>query len=375
MASYGHHRIRMSEIKRRGSNSAVIVLSCSVMLFFFAIAVSSCWAQTYDAAADFEQGFINQTNPNGVWSYGYSSSFTTPITLYDQTQQPGINGPYAQFWISSAINYGESPSAEYNDGPPYDDGNIDFLADEFLLVSGINGQYSNLVFTAPATGMYSISGSFRGAQYGIGVVVGIIVNGNVVFSSAVNSVGQIVPFGNNQSLTAGQTVVFSVGPNGGLQNTGLAATITEQTGTYTVLHNFTGGRDGGNPYAGLTIRGGNLYGTALYDGAGYGTVYELKHNASGWVFNPLYSFAGGNDGAGPGFAGGVLAFGPTEPSTARQTEAEAATARARGLRIPAVERFSICDPHLQCVRAHFARGKKPCCTVSPGRMDSIPKVL
>ena len=73
-----------------------------------------------------------------------------------------------------------------------------------------------------------------------------------------------------------------------------------QAQTYQVLHNFTGGSDGGDPYAGLTMdRAGNLYGTASYGGRGYGVVYELKHRGTGWVFNPIYNFAGGNDGEGP----------------------------------------------------------------------------
>ncbi len=46
-------------------------------------------------------------------------------------------------------------------------------------------------------------------------------------------------------------------------------------------------------------KGGNLYGTTYAYGAGYGTVYQLKHKGSGWTFNPLYSFAGGSDGANP----------------------------------------------------------------------------
>jgi hypothetical protein len=68
--------------------------------------------------------------------------------------------------------------------------------------------------------------NFRGAQYGIGTVVGVVANDDVLFSSSVTSVGQIVPFHIEVSLTAGDTVVFSVGPDGGLQNTGLGATIT-----------------------------------------------------------------------------------------------------------------------------------------------------
>jgi uncharacterized repeat protein (TIGR03803 family) len=273
-----------------------------IALMLVVVAAQSAQAQTYDAAADFEQGFINQTNPNGVWAYGWSTSFTTPITLYDETAQPGINGPNAQYWISSSINYGESPSAEFNDGQAYDDGNVDFLPYEFLLVSGIAGQYSDLVFTAPASGMYSVTGSFRGCQYGIGVVVGIVVNGNVIFNSTVSAEGQVVPFDTNLTLAAGDTVIFSVGPNGGLQNTGLAATITRQTGTFTVLHNFTGGQDGANPRSGLTLdqAGKNLYGTAFNGGTyGVGTAYQLKHKGSTWPFNLLYTFTGGNDGANP----------------------------------------------------------------------------
>jgi hypothetical protein len=116
----------------------------------------------------------------------------------------------------------------YNDGPAFDNGNVNFLAYEFVLVAGIGGQYSDLVFTAPAAGEYSVVGSFRGDQYNIGTVVGIVVNGNVVFNSSVTSEGQIVPFQVATTLEAGNTVVFSVGPapGGGLQNTGLGATIT-----------------------------------------------------------------------------------------------------------------------------------------------------
>jgi len=74
-----------------------------------------------------------------------------------------------------------------------------------------------------------------------------------------------------------------------------------QAQTYQVLHNFTGGADGAVPEAGLTMdQAGNLYGTANTNGAGgWGTVFKLSHKGSAWVFNPLYSFAGGNDGAGP----------------------------------------------------------------------------
>jgi hypothetical protein len=187
-------------------------------------------AETYNPASSFEKGWATHKNPNGVWSYAYSSGFANPIMLYDKSVQTGVNGPNAQYWLSSSADVGTSPAAEYNDGPAYNDANIDFLANEFLLVSGIGGQYSDLIFTAPADGEYSVAGSFRGAQYLVGTVVGIVANGKVVFSSSVSSLGQLVPFRTTLKLQAGSKVVFSVGPGNGRQNTGLSVTITKPCG-------------------------------------------------------------------------------------------------------------------------------------------------
>ena len=85
--------------------------------------------------------------------------------------------------------------------------------------------------------------------------------------------------------------------------------------TYTVLHTFTGGQDGGIPYAGLTWDGGaNFYGTAAqggYTGSicynlggghadGCGTVFRLRRSGSNWAFSTLYEFRGGTlDGGFP----------------------------------------------------------------------------
>jgi uncharacterized repeat protein (TIGR03803 family) len=72
----------------------------------------------------------------------------------------------------------------------------------------------------------------------------------------------------------------------------------ESSGNETVLHSFTGGADGGNPYAALVRdSAGNLYGTTGNGGAyGWGVVFELKANGREKV---LYSFTGGADGGSP----------------------------------------------------------------------------
>ncbi len=84
-----------------------------------------------------------------------------------------------------------------------------------------------------------------------------------------------------------------------------------QAQQFNVIHYFTGGQDGANPYAGVTVdASGNLYGTtslggvtdgcAGYSGAyGCGTVYKLARTDSGWLFNPIYTFTGGDDSRSP----------------------------------------------------------------------------
>lgn len=68
-----------------------------------------------------------------------------------------------------------------------------------------------------------------------------------------------------------------------------------------VLYEFTGGSDGGNPAAGLAMdSGGNLYGTALYGGINFGVVFELSPTSSGpWKETPIYTFQAGADAENP----------------------------------------------------------------------------
>ena len=96
----------------------------------------------------------------------------------------------------------------------------------------------------------------------------------------------------------------------------LAGLVPAAAQTFKVIHTFTGGADGGYPYAGLIVdRSGNLYGTANTGGRGTcppqnigcGTVFKLVNSKSGWTFQRIYAFRGNNDGQGPY---GPVAFGP-----------------------------------------------------------------
>jgi uncharacterized repeat protein (TIGR03803 family) len=85
----------------------------------------------------------------------------------------------------------------------------------------------------------------------------------------------------------------------------VVAMLSAQAQTFHVIHNFTGGSDGGEPFAGVTIdAGGNLYGAASGGADGAGVIFKMTHKSS-WIFTPLYIFgSSGNDGGVP--YGGVV---------------------------------------------------------------------
>jgi uncharacterized repeat protein (TIGR03803 family) len=64
--------------------------------------------------------------------------------------------------------------------------------------------------------------------------------------------------------------------------------------TFKLLYAFTGGSDGGNPVAGLIQdAAGNLYGTSVLGGGGYGTVFKLNKTGKETV---LHTFTKGDGG-------------------------------------------------------------------------------
>jgi uncharacterized repeat protein (TIGR03803 family) len=78
--------------------------------------------------------------------------------------------------------------------------------------------------------------------------------------------------------------------------------------TFNVIHQFSFGPAGSNPYTGVTIDArGRLYGTTgsggvdgYYCDYGCGVLYRLEQHGSGWIYTPLYAFRGPTgDGDGP----------------------------------------------------------------------------
>jgi uncharacterized repeat protein (TIGR03803 family) len=149
-----------------------------------------------------------------------------------------------------------------------------------------------LIITASAKATENILFSFSGDN-------GAEPEGTLIFDPEGNLYGTTVGSAPNANCPYGCGLVFKLTPSQG-------AAWTE-----TILHQFTGGADGVNPYSGLVFDSqGNLYGTTFFGGGtdctdaygdtGCGIVFKLRPTGSGdWNETVLYRFQGGGDGSGP----------------------------------------------------------------------------
>ncbi len=115
----------------------------------------------------------------------------------------------------------------------------------------------------------------------------------------------------------GSPIFYGTTSEGGSSNKGTVFEFNATTGAVTILHSFGGAPDGAGPEnSGVVVdSSGNLYGFTNGGGAhGYGTVYEITPSGTETI---LYSFTGGEDGAGPSgtplLSSGIL-YGAAEGS-------------------------------------------------------------
>ena len=90
-------------------------------------------------------------------------------------------------------------------------------------------------------------------------------------------------------LVAGNTLYGTAENYGGGGNCGSVFKLAADGSSFTNMHTFDQGTDGGNPYAGLVLAGGRLYGTTIFGGSSnYGCIFAINPNGSG--LTNLHSF-------------------------------------------------------------------------------------
>ncbi|HEX7619209.1 MAG TPA: hypothetical protein VF480_10885 [Verrucomicrobiae bacterium] len=181
-------------------------------------------AGVYDVAADFS----TNSNPNGVWSYGYATVPGGSLILYTNTSSStaGIIG-----WLNN-IALG-APAVFYNTtANTVSIGTPNIGPHQACFHPGPGDEYSIYRFTAPTAGNYQLQAAFVGADVaGTSTDVHVLVNDSSIFDGSVNGFGPGTgpSFSTNLLLQANDRVDFEVGYGGNgfyYDSTGIQATLS-----------------------------------------------------------------------------------------------------------------------------------------------------
>jgi uncharacterized repeat protein (TIGR03803 family) len=207
----------------------------------------------------------------------WDASTSPNIVGYNVYRGPNANGPYTK------INSSLDPNTSYSD-TTVQGGDTYFYVTTAVDNQGVESAYSNqseATIPGGGSGTESALYNFTGGSDPKLPYAGLI------FDKTGNLYGTTELGGTNN-----QGTVFEMSPN-------------SSGWTASVLYNFTGSTDGGQPYASLIFdSAGNLYGTTNFGGSpncnmGCGTIFKLTHGSGGWTESVLYTFTGGNDGREP----------------------------------------------------------------------------
>ena len=206
---------RATSIKGRCLKRQIPVRNDGAIGVLLGLVVGTAWL----ASAQFDPSaqFSPTANPNGVWTYGYESVpigspfnlLTLPIPL------PSVPGPVVDSWQSPAFgavgvfHNGTAAAQSLTVGPETSLFNSGMLA----MHAGPNDEYGMVQFSAPAVGIYTISGTFEGIDVAGTTSTVYLLHNNVVIGT-----GNIIPFGPPVPLASapfllnvGDTLAYAVG--------------------------------------------------------------------------------------------------------------------------------------------------------------------
>ena len=278
---------------------------------------------------------INSTNSDGA--NPEAGLILSGSILYGTAENGGTNGNGTVFALNTngtgftTLHSFTALSARYYQGGTNSDGAIPVAG---LVLSGntlygtaeyggTNGNGTVFALNTNGTGFTTLH-SFTNNPDGANPYAGLVLSGNTLygttFNGGTNGNGMVFAintggtgFTNLYSFTAYPSVGDGANPfaglvlsgntlygtthSGGTDYGGTVFAVTTYGPGFTNLHNFTGGSDGDNPYAGLILSGNTLFGTAGNGGAGYGTLFAVTTNGVG--FTTLHTFTNNPDGDSP----------------------------------------------------------------------------
>jgi uncharacterized repeat protein (TIGR03803 family) len=249
---------------------------------------------TFTVAVIGDQPLSYQWRENGInLTNGGSISGATTSSLIISNIAPASAGSYSVI-VSNAIYAVTSVNAVLTVLPVTTPGA--FMTNLYLFAGAkdgafpyaglIQGQDGNLYGTAEGGGSDFFGTIFKATLAGALTSLYSFTDGND---------GEY-PYGN--LVQGANGTFFGTTSEGGSNSYGTAFRMFSNGTDVTTLHPFDDGVDGGEPLDGLTLGSdGNLYGTAIEGGSNsYGTVFKMTTTGA---LTSLYGFSGGNDGGYP----------------------------------------------------------------------------
>jgi uncharacterized repeat protein (TIGR03803 family) len=250
---------------------------------------------------------VNTNGSNFTSLYNFSATYTNSSGVY--TNNDGTL-PYAGLILSGSTLYGTASSggsSGYGTIFAVNTNGSNFTTLHSFMA--LFGPYStNSDGNTPRAGLILSGNTLYGTAqyggiYGYGTVFAIETNG-MGFTNLYSFTGGNDGAEPEAGLTLSGGTLYGTATTGGTNGDGTVFGLNIDGTGFTMLYSFTGSSDGAEPEAGLTLSGNTLYGTAQYGGTnGNGTVFAIDTNGMG--FTNLYSFTGGNNGAYP-YAGLIL---------------------------------------------------------------------
>ena len=175
------------------------------LLIFVAVIVGctgAARAATYDISTDFSTA----SNPNDVWTYGFSTTLGGILIPYVQSSTSGG----IQAWRSLNANEPVDFNNQTNGAIITCVGCDALPAHTAAFHPGPNGEFSVYRFIAPSAGIYMLDATFVGIDHG-DTDVHILDNGTEIYSANIATQGDSQSHSETRTLLLGETIDFAVG--------------------------------------------------------------------------------------------------------------------------------------------------------------------
>jgi hypothetical protein len=209
---------------------------CATLILLSILAGMSSLATTFDVAADFSA----TNNPNGVWSYGWSSTLTSVLNLYPNNfSDRGLDVWADPEHIPDSMVLNPPHVVHNGTGSAITYSTVTWQPGQLSLHPGKNGEYSHARWTAPNAGSFDIAAVFTGIDFigGTTTDVHVLYNNTSLFEESVISSGDASSksFSTTISVGMGDIIDFAVGYGSNqtyhCDSTALSATIVPEPTT------------------------------------------------------------------------------------------------------------------------------------------------